>query len=90
MHTTFPDIHFTVEHTVVEGDKVVIRYTKHSTHQGAFAGIPATGKQVQFPSIDIFYIANDQMAEEWLMYDQLELLQQIGAIPTQPPPYLVP
>lgn len=82
VRTAFPDIHFTVEDTVVEGDKVVIRYTGRGTHQGAFAGIPATGKQVQFPGIDIFRIANGQMAEEWLMYDQLGLLQQIGAIPT--------
>ncbi len=82
VRTAFPDIHFTIEDTVVEGDKVVIRYTGRGTHQGAFAGIPATGKQVQFPGIDIFRIANGQMAEEWLMYDQLGLLQQIGALPT--------
>jgi len=49
---------------------------------GGFVGIPASGKQVQFPGIDIFRIANGQMVEEWLMYDQLRLLQQIGAIPT--------
>jgi len=84
VRTAFPDIHFTVEDTVVEGDKVVIRYTGRGTHQGAFAGIPATGKQVHFPGIDIFRIANGQMAEEWLMYDQLGLLQQIGAIPSKP------
>jgi steroid delta-isomerase-like uncharacterized protein len=82
VRAAFPDIHFTVEDTVVEGDKVVIRYTGRGTHQGAFAGIPATGKQVQFPGIDLFRIANGQMAEEWLMYDQLGLLQQIGAMPT--------
>jgi predicted ester cyclase len=42
-----------------------------------FAGIPATGKQVQFPRI-----ANGQMVAAWLMYDQLGFLQEIGAIPT--------
>lgn len=82
VRTAFPNIHFTVEDTVVEGDKVVIRYTGRGTHQGAFAGIPATGKQVQFSGIDLFRIANGQMTEEWLMYDQLGLLQQIGAMPT--------
>ncbi len=80
--TAFPDIHFTVEDSLAEGNKVAIRYTGRGTHQGAFAGIPATGKPVQFTGIDIFRIANGQMAEEWLMYDQLGLLQQIGAIPT--------
>lgn len=83
MRTAFPDIHFAVEDTVVEGDKVMIRYTVRGTQQGALAGIPATGKQVQFPGIDIFRIADGQMAEEWLMYDQQALLQQIGAMPTK-------
>lgn len=82
VRTAFPDIHFTVEDSLAEGNKVAIRYTGRGTHQGAFAGIPATGKPVQFSGIDIFYIANGQMAEEWLMYDQLGLLQQIGAMPT--------
>lgn len=82
VRAAFPDIHFTVEDSLAEGDKVAIRYTGRGTHQGAFAGIPATGKSVQFSGIDIFRIANGQMAEEWLMYDQLGLLQQIGAIPT--------
>ena len=82
VRSAFPDIHFTVEDSLAEGDKVAIRYTGRGTHQGAFAGIPATGKPVQFSGIDIFYIANGQMAEEWLMYDQLGLLQQIGAMPT--------
>ncbi len=82
VRSAFPDIHFTVEDSLAEGDKVAIRYTGRGTHQGAFAGIPATGKQVQFSGIDIFRIANGQMAEEWLMYDQLGLLQQIGAMPT--------
>lgn len=82
VRSAFPDIHFTVEDSLAEGDKVAIRYTGRGTHQGAFAGIPATGKPVQFVGIDIFRIANGQMAEEWLMYDQLGLLQQIGAIPT--------
>ncbi len=82
VRSAFPDIHFTVEDSLAQGDKVAIRYTGRGTHQGAFAGIPATGKPVQFSGIDIFYIANGQMAEEWLMYDQLGLLQQIGAMPT--------
>lgn len=82
VRSAFPDIHFTVEDSLAEGDKVAIRYTGRGTHQGAFAGIPASGKPVQFSGIDLFCIANGQMAEEWLMYDQLGLLQQIGAMPT--------
>lgn len=61
VRAAFPDIHFTVEDSLAEGDKVAIRYTGRGTHQGAFAGIPASGKQVQFPGIGIFPIANGQI-----------------------------
>jgi steroid delta-isomerase-like uncharacterized protein len=79
--TAFPDLHFTIEDLVTEGDKVCIRYVGRGTHRGEFAGLPASGKLVEFPSTDIFRIADGQIAEEWLMYDQLSLLQQLGAIP---------
>lgn len=81
VRTAFPDLQFTVEDIVTEGDKVCVRYVGRGTQQGEFAGLPASGKPVQFTGIDIFRIADGQMAEEWLMYDQLGLLQQLGAIP---------
>jgi|SRR5215467_164316 len=36
----FPDMHFTVEDLIAEGDKVVARSSIRATHQGAFMGIP--------------------------------------------------
>jgi predicted ester cyclase len=62
---------------------VAVRYTGRGTHAGAFMGIPPTGKQVTFTGIDLFRIAHGRLAEEWLMFDQLGLLRQLGAVPTQ-------
>src|SRR5215469_991741 len=39
----FPDIHYTIDDTVAEGDKVVQRLTGSGTMKGEFLGIPATG-----------------------------------------------
>lgn len=36
----FPDNHVTIDDTVVEGDKVAVRYTLTGTHKGEFMGIP--------------------------------------------------
>jgi ketosteroid isomerase-like protein len=44
--TAFPDLHYTVEDLIAEGDKVVSRFTARATHQGEFMGVPATGKVV--------------------------------------------
>src|SRR5579864_8881103 len=51
--TAFPDLHFTVEDMIAEGDKVVTRLTVRGTQQGAFMGTPPTGKQVTSTAIDI-------------------------------------
>jgi predicted ester cyclase len=43
----FPDWHLTIEDMIAEGDKVVLRYTIHGTHQGAFQGIPRRASSSQ-------------------------------------------
>jgi predicted ester cyclase len=41
----FPDIHFSIESQVAEGDLVVTRWSWRGTHQGTFLGIAATGRR---------------------------------------------
>src|SRR5690348_2318453 len=49
----FPDFRVMADDLIAEGDKVVARVTAHGTHQGEFMGIPATGKQATWSSIEI-------------------------------------
>src|SRR5712691_9453084 len=79
--TAFPDLHFTVEDIITEGDKVVARLTARGTQQGAFMGIPPTGKQATVTAIDINRYAGGKSVEHWLNMDTLGLLQQLGVIP---------
>lgn len=78
----FPDIHFTVEGVIAEGDLVVQRLTSHGTHQGEFMGVPPTGKSITVTAIEIFRIATGKIAEQWVEADYLSLMQQLGIIPT--------
>jgi len=77
----FPDLHFTVEDMIAEGDKVVARITARGTHQGTFMSIPPTGKQVTVTAIEIIRIAGSKFVEHWMELDALGLLQQLGAVP---------
>jgi steroid delta-isomerase-like uncharacterized protein len=77
----FPDSHMAVEDLLAEGDKVAVRTTYTGTHQGEFMGIPATGKQVSIPVINIFRLENGQIVENTPRLDMLGLMQQLGAIP---------
>jgi predicted ester cyclase len=77
----FPDLKVTVEDLLVDGDKVVARVSYRGTHQGAFMGIPPTGKQVTGMGINIFRIANGKMVEHWGLTDRISALRQLGVVP---------
>ena len=77
----FPDLRATIDDLIAEGDRVVCRWTAQATHEGEFAGVPATHKQVTFTGIEIVRIANGRIAEGWDEVDLLGLLQQLGAVP---------
>ena len=80
-YAAFPDVHFTVEDLIAEGDKVAARVTMRATHQGEFMGIPPTGKAVTFTAIYVSRIAGGKYVEDSGIEDQLGLMQQLGAIP---------
>jgi steroid delta-isomerase-like uncharacterized protein len=83
--SAFPDAQLTIEDLIAEGDKVVSRYTARGTHQGDFAGIPATGRQITATGITIDRIEGGKIVESWNEFNQFGLLQQLGAIPEQAP-----
>jgi steroid delta-isomerase-like uncharacterized protein len=78
----FPDIHFTIEDMVAEGDKVAWRATTRGTHRGDLMGIPPTGKPIEVSSIIVSRFDNGKWAEDWVLIDMLGMLQQLGVIPT--------
>jgi predicted ester cyclase len=79
--TAFPDLHFTVEDIIAEGDRVVTRLTVRGTQQGEFMDIPPTGKHATVTAIDINRLASGKSIEHWLEMDTLGLLQQLGVVP---------
>ena len=81
LRSAYPDDHHTIEDLIAEGDKVVVRLTHSGTHQGAFLGLPPTGKHITNTSIHIFRFADGQLVEAWANRDDLGLMQQLGANP---------
>jgi predicted ester cyclase len=81
MITAFPDLKYTVETLIAEGEQVVGRMTVRGTMKGAFMGMPATGKLATWTEIHIGRFANGKMVEHWATIDQLGMLQQLGLAP---------
>jgi steroid delta-isomerase-like uncharacterized protein len=84
---SYPDLRFDPEDILESGDKVVVRSRITGTNKGEFMGMPATGKRIDIQAIDIVRFGNDGLAHEhWGVMDMMSLMQQIGAIPSGPPP----
>ena len=77
----FPDLRITIDEQLAEGETVVTRWTATGTNEGELMGIPATGKQATTAGININRISDGKLVEGWGLFDQLGLLQQIGAVP---------
>ena len=82
----FPDATFAIEDLIAEGDKVVTRSIFTGTHRGNFLGMAATGNAVSFSVITVTRMADGKQTERWGMYDQMAMMQQLGAIPAEGPP----
>ena len=80
-HTVTPDLQYTVEDVIAEGDKGVVRWTCVSTHTGELWGIAPTGKRLTTSGIDIFRIEDGKIVEWEGLWDSGAYLSQLGAIP---------
>ena len=79
--TAFPDSHYTFDDILAEGDKVVIRWTFRGTHKGELMGTAPTGKKVTATGIVISRIEGGRIVEDWINWDALGMMQQIGIVP---------
>ncbi len=77
-----PDLQITTDDLVAEGDQVTKRWTIRATHTRDLSGLPPTGKRIALSGLELFRLADGKIVECWTAYDNLSLLQQLGAIPT--------
>ena len=80
----FPDIQVKVEDVFGVGDKVVLRWSAVMTHKGEMLGLPATGRSVRSRGISIVRMVDGKIVEGWDNWDQLGMLEQIGAYKQTP------
>ncbi len=78
----FPGYWLEALDTLVDGDKITVRFDAHGTHKGELMGIPPTGKTVKFEGIIIYQLAAGKIVNHWMQTDMVSLLQQLGAMPT--------
>jgi steroid delta-isomerase-like uncharacterized protein len=75
---SFPDLHFTVEEVIAEGDKVAYRWTARGTHQGEYEGIAPTGKPITATGITILRIVDGKVVEDRAESNVPSLKEKLG------------
>lgn len=83
----FPDMEITIEQQIAEGSWVATRVTSRGTHMGDFAGIPATGRRIEYSGTAMDRLENGKVVEMWHTVNMHLLMRQIaeGGRPPQKP-----
>ena len=82
--TAFPDVRFTLDDLLAEGDRVLVRWTAHGTHTGSFMGIQPTRMKVTVHGMDIYRVTGGKIQEIWVNWDTMSFMQQLGLEPPSP------
>ncbi len=81
MRAAFADLRFNIEEQIAEGDKVLTRFEWTGTHQGAFLGVPATGRPVKVWGMVIDRLERGKIKDTRILMDMLGLMVQLGVLP---------
>ena len=76
----FPDLVVTVHDQVAEDDKVVTRWSATGTHDGDFAGVPASGRLITVTGIHVHRVRDGRLVEHWEELNMLGVLRQLGVL----------
>lgn len=76
--TAFPDIAFSVEELLADGDAVAARYVFRGTHLGPFGELAATGRKIRITGILVAHFASGLIHEAFSAFDSGEMMRQLG------------
>ena len=80
-YAAFPDYHVQDDIQMASGDWVSATGLLTGHHRGAWLGLPPTGRAVRVRYSDFWLVRGGRLAENWVMFDNFSLLQQIGLDP---------
>lgn len=77
-YKVFPDIHVDIEQQIAENDTVSTQWKSHFTHTNSFMGYEPTFEEILIAGNSIHRIIGGMIAEVWIYWDRLELINQLG------------
>jgi len=83
-HAGLPDFKITFDTVLVSGDNIIDRWTITATQTGLLHGIPPAGKSVRFSGMAIDRVVKGKIVEQWVYFNMLDVMQQLGFSLTPP------
>jgi hypothetical protein len=77
----FTDLHCQVGDLIGEGDQVAWSVRATGVHTGEFNGIPATGRSVDFDSLNVATFRDGRGLQHKVVMDVVTMLTQMGVMP---------
>jgi steroid delta-isomerase-like uncharacterized protein len=74
-----PDLVINVKRRHVSADGIALEVVISGTHHGAWRGLPATGRRLEFPLCGFYtFDGQNKLAGERIYYDRATVLRQLG------------
>ncbi len=82
--TAFPEIEFTVESKLIDGDNGAVHWSQRGTHMGEFCGLPGSGRIWILPGAFFMTFKDGKITNMRSIYDFTGLLLQLGILKAKP------
>jgi predicted ester cyclase len=77
--SALPDLEIEIQRRHVTDEAILLEVMIRGTHLGAWRGLTATGRRVDFPLCGIYtFDGEDRLAGERIYYDRATVLRQLG------------
>lgn len=77
----FPDLHYVVDDSVAEGDRVVSCFSSRGTCLGGFEGTQLSGRQFSVLGVTVFCMRDGRITEIRSFWDTYTQMQQLHCMP---------
>lgn len=81
VRSAFPDLHYTIDQVVGEGDILAYRLSAEGTHQGTYNGVEPTGKKIKWTQWFFSEFKAGKIVSAVGLADSWSFYQQMGVTP---------
>jgi steroid delta-isomerase-like uncharacterized protein len=80
-YRALPDVRFTIDDLVLDGERVVILWTARGTHLGSLMNIPPSQRAVAVRGVSALIVREGKVVRGLYIWDLAGLLRNIGLLP---------